>query len=251
MNKSSTVDSIKEAAKLLKDSSHMIAFTGAGISVESGVPSFRGQGGLWGTYDERHLELSFFIDNPTVSWKTIKELFFKFTCNIEPNPAHIVLAKWEKAGILKLVITQNIDGLHSRAGNKNIAEFHGSCDYLVCMRCGKRVETDVKLFEELPPRCSCGGIFKPDFIFFGEGIPKEAYSLSFNNANKADVCLVIGSTGMVYPAAAIPGMVKSRGGKVIEINPEPSEFTNQLTDIFIPLGASKAMEELNKYLGIE
>ncbi|GAB1432121.1 NAD-dependent protein deacetylase [Spirochaetota bacterium] len=248
MRKTDIQGSIQEAAALIRKSKYMIAFTGAGISVESGVPSFRGEGGVWGSYDERHLELGFFLREPEIAWKTIRELFYKFTLDVKPNRAHEILASWEKQGMLKLVITQNIDGLHTRAGTEKLAEFHGSCNSLVCLRCSRSYRAEKELLDAMPPRCSCGGILKPDFVFFGEGIPEKPYSLSFDASNKADLCLVIGSTGLVYPAAAIPGTVKARGGKVIEINPEPSEFSGRISDVFIPLGASKAMEAMDKEL---
>jgi len=244
-----TIDgAVQRAADMIAGASYLIAFTGAGVSADSGMPTFRGAGGLWGSYDQRHLELDFFLRSPELAWKTIREIFYTFTLSVEPNDAHRVLARWERDGLLKLIVTQNIDGLHHRAGSTAVAEFHGSCDSLVCTRCGNRTPATAELVALSPPRCSCGGVYKPGFIFFGEGIPPEAYEASFTAAGKADLCLVIGSTGSVYPAASIPRLVKSNGGRVIEVNPEPSEFTDTISNVFVQLGAAEALRRIDAAL---
>ncbi len=248
MDDDSIDGAIQRAADLVANASYLIAFTGAGISADSGMPTFRGAGGLWGSYNQRHLELDFFLRSPELVWKTIREIFYTFTLSVEPNDAHRVLSRWEHEGRLRLVVTQNIDGLHHRAGSRAVAEFHGSCDSLVCTRCGNRTPATTELVALSPPRCACGGVYKPGFIFFGEGIPPDAYEASFEAAGKADLCLVIGSTGSVYPAASIPRLVKSRGGRVIEVNPEPSEFTNEISDVFVPLGAAEALRRIDAAL---
>ncbi|GAB1454821.1 NAD-dependent protein deacetylase [Spirochaetota bacterium] len=241
-------ENIHEAARIISQSSYLIAFTGAGVSADSGMPTFRGAGGLWGSYDERHLELGFFTSHPETAWKTIREIFYTFTLKVEPNDAHIVLSKWEDEGLLRLVVTQNIDGLHGRAGSREVAEFHGSCDDLVCMRCGNRIKASAEFLNIVPPLCHCGGVYKPGFTFFGEGIPAEAHTKAFEAAGKADACLIIGSTGSVYPASSIPRLIKQRGGYIIEVNPEPSEFTDGISDVFVPLGAAEAMRRIDEAL---
>jgi len=244
-----TIDeAIKKAADMVADASYLIAFTGAGVSADSGMPTFRGAGGLWGSYDQRHLELDFFLREPEMAWKTIREIFYAFTLSAEPNDAHRALARWERDGLLRLVVTQNIDGLHHRAGSRSVAEFHGSCDSLACTRCGDRTPATAELVALSPPRCACGGVYKPGFIFFGEGIPPDAYEASFEAAGKADLCLVIGSTGSVYPAASIPRLVKGNGGRIVEVNPEPSEFTREISDVFIPLRAAEALRRIDAAL---
>ncbi|HOX91809.1 MAG TPA: Sir2 family NAD-dependent protein deacetylase, partial [Spirochaetales bacterium] len=194
-------DALQQAASIIANCKHLIAFTGAGVSADSGVPTFRGQGGLWGKYDENHLQLQTFIAEPDVCWATIHRIFYEQAQGFEPNAAHRILAKWEQLGILDFLITQNIDGLHTRAGSKKISEFHGSCARLQCMRCGVSVEAQAVLDglmnnteadQFFAPRCSCGGVYKPDFVFFGEGIPHDAFSASFEAAERADACLVIG-----------------------------------------------------------
>ncbi|NLJ47543.1 MAG: NAD-dependent protein deacylase [Treponema sp.] len=236
---------VLQAARELAGSKSLIAFTGAGISVESGIPPFRGEGGIWTRYDPETLELGRFLRDPAAAWPAIREIFYEYTSKAEPNDAHRVLARWEAEGRLAFLITQNIDGLHEAAGSRALAEFHGSCRHLVCLACGARVEAEPALLADLPPRCRCGGIYKPGFVFFGEGIPREAYEASFAAAEAADACLVIGSTGEVYPAAEIPRIVKRRGGLVVEIDPEPTGFTESVTDIFIRAGASEAMRKLD------
>jgi NAD-dependent deacetylase len=231
---------ITAAASLIRSARHLTAFTGAGISVESGIPPFRGAGGLWDRYDPRTLEIEFFLRHPEQAWPVIREIFYDNFGRAKPNKAHEVLAAWEARGLLKMLITQNIDNLHYTAGSRNIAEFHGNSRLLACLSCGARVEAHPDLLKDLPPRCSCGGIYKPDFIFFGEGIPAEAHAKSLEAAGRTDVMLVVGSTGEVYPAALVPRRASDAGAKIIEINPEPSEFTASITDIHIPMKAGEA-----------
>ncbi|HPE35607.1 MAG TPA: Sir2 family NAD-dependent protein deacetylase [Spirochaetales bacterium] len=249
-----TERALDKAAAILAGARSVIAFTGAGISAESGVPTFRGAGGIWERYDERHLELGYFRAHPELAWPTIRDIFYAFASPdgerppFQPNDAHRVLAAWEQQGILSFTVTQNIDGLHAAAGSRRLSEFHGTTATLSCMRCGARVPSARELLETLPPRCPCGGIYKPDFTFFGEGIDPAASSSAYDAARKADVCLVIGSTGLVYPAATIPRVVAGGGGTVIEVNPEPSTFTDDITGVFLPMGASEALVALDQRL---
>jgi NAD-dependent deacetylase len=246
-----TQAAIQQAAILIKAATSLLAFTGAGISADSGMPTFRGPGGIYGSYNEQHLELGFFKRDPATAWKTIRAIFFEFTMAAQPNDAHRILAAWEQAGRLSMTVTQNIDGLHRRAGSQMLSEFHGSCDELVCLSCGERRQAERDILAKLPPRCTCGGIYKPDFTFFGEGIPQVAYSSAMRAAQVADTCLIIGSTGSVYPAASIPRQIKQQGGAIIEINPEASEFTEDIVDVFIPLGAAAAMRLLDAALSAD
>ncbi len=231
-----------------------MAFTGAGISAESGVPTFRGAGGLWERMDPGLLEIGRFDADPGASWAAIRELFYAAAPDggrASPNAAHRILARWEAEGLLSFLVTQNIDGLHSAAGSRRLAEFHGSIRELLCRRCGGRVQAtsealDAGLLDSLPPRCpSCGEALKPDFVFFGEGIPQAAYSAAMDAAEMADACLVIGSTGVVYPAAQIPILAKRAGAVVIEIDPGDTEFSVGASDIHIRLGASEALTRLD------
>ena len=239
-------DQLLTAAKLIKESKYAVAFTGAGISVESGIPPFRGSTGLWSKYDPIVLDINYFFNNTIESWKVIRTLFYDFFGKAKPNPAHISLAQLESDGILKSIITQNIDNLHQQAGSKTVYEFHGTANSMICTKCGEKYRAaDVDL-ENLPPRCTCGGVLKPDFIFFGEGIPLEANKLSFQAAEQADVFIVIGTTGEIMPASMLPLKAKETGAKVIEINVKASNFTNELTDLFLKGKAGEIMPELIK-----
>ena len=238
------------AAEAIKKSKSTTAFTGAGISVESGIPPFRGKDGLWSKYDMKTLELDFFHQNPQESWSVIKEIFYDYYGKANPNRAHYVLAKMEEAGLLKSIITQNIDNLHYEAGNKTVYEFHGNMKKLVCTGCHNHFTVDNIDFEKLPPRCeSCGGLIKPDFIFFGEGIPQGAYANSFQDASNCDVMLVIGTTGEIMPASQLPYLAKQNGATIIEVNKEPSKYTGSLTDIFLQGKATEVMGGLGEMLG--
>ncbi len=233
------------AAGYIKNARHLVAFTGAGISVESGIPPFRGDDGLWSKYDPQVLDLGYFHQNPLESWEVIKEIFYDFFGNAQPNPAHIALAQLEKMGILKCVITQNIDNLHQAAGNTIVHEFHGNSQKLVCTKCSKHYEVSEINFEKLPPLCvDCNSLIKPDFIFFGEGIPPDAYNASLKAAEAADVFIIIGSTGEVMPASQIPVVAKQTGAKIIEVNPESSRYTNSITDIHLQGKAGQILTEL-------
>ncbi len=240
---------LKEAAKIIKASKYTMAFTGAGISVESGIPPFRGEKGLWNKYDPKVLELGYFLQNPSGSWHSIREIFYDFFADSKPNKAHEVLARMEGEKLLKAIVTQNIDNLHYEAGSKVVYEFHGNSKKLKCLECGELTDAADIGFKNIPPTCpKDGAVLKPDFIFFGEGIPEYAYEMSFIAAKKCEVCLIIGSTGEVTPAAFVPRTARDYGAKIIEINPEGSLFTNHITDIHLKGEAGAIMKELEKYL---
>ena len=243
------MNSIPHAARLLQKAEYIAAFTGAGISVESGIPPFRGPEGLWSRYNPEVLDINYFYNNPEKSWKVIKKIFYDFFGRAKPNAAHHVLAEWEKAGLLKAVITQNIDNLHYVAGSRNIVEYHGTSRELTCIKCGRKYKPDSRLLENLPPRCECGGLLKPDFVFFGEGIPQEAVLKSANIVEKCDLMILIGTTGEIYPASLIPREASARGASIIEINTEASNYTDSITDNFIKMKASEALTLINEELG--
>lgn len=242
-------ESIDKAVEVLKRSKHTMAFTGAGISVESGVPAFRGSQGLWSKYDPRVLDIDYFLEHGDKSWPYIKEIFYDHFGQAEPNPAHLVLARMEETGLLECVVTQNIDNLHQRAGSRRVYEFHGNSSRLVCPRCGNSFSANKFDLTDLPPLCPRDkGILKPDFIFFGEGIPAEAFRKSFENAGKCEVCLIVGSTGEVMPAAQVPVTAKEKGAFIIEINPEASRFTDSITDLYIKGKAGETFQALERKL---
>jgi NAD-dependent deacetylase len=240
-----------EAARLIARSRRAAAFTGAGISVESGIPTFRGPDGLWSRYDPKVLDINYFFTEPEASWRVIREIFYDYMGKeLRPNAAHRLLAALEAAGHLQGVVTQNIDGLHQKAGSRNVVEFHGTTQRLVCTRCRQKIAVKPNKLEKLPPLCeACGGLLKPDFIFFGEAIGPENYRKSEEMLERADVLIIVGTTGEVMPASMLPYEAKT--AKVIEINPEPSRYTEEKTDIFLQAKATETARELARRLGLE
>jgi NAD-dependent deacetylase len=240
---------IIEAASLIVNARYLVAFTGAGISVESGIPPFRGEGGIWSKYDPSILDIDYFSSHPSESWEVISKIFYEYFLDAKPNPAHYLLANLEMRGIVKAVITQNIDNMHREAGSDEIIEYHGNSRWLVCKQCGERYEIRNVSLDPLPPRCQTDQkVLKPDFVFFGEGIPPSAAGRSVEEVSKADVMLIVGTTGEVMPAGMLPSIAKSNGAKIIEINPSPSSFTHSLTDIFLKGPAAAISEQLESYL---
>ena len=210
-----------EAANEIKISKLTIALTGAGISTESGIPDFRSKNGIWSKFDiNEYGYIDNIIKKPEKVWKMLRFLINDLK-NADPNNGHMALAKMENLGYLHAIITQNVDSLHQKAGNKNVIEFHGNFREAICIKCGKIYPIEYALKQDFP-KCNCNGILKPNAVFFGEPIPKEALIKSFSLVEKCNVMLVIGTSAMVYPAAQLPIMAKQNGAKIIEINKEPS-----------------------------
>jgi NAD-dependent deacetylase len=225
---------IHRAAKLLRGAKHLTAFTGAGISVESGIPPFRGANGIWSRYDPGVLDIDRYRSWPDETWPVINEIFYRYFATAVPNQAHFFLSRLQQEGLLKGLITQNIDNLHQDAGNTDVIEYHGNSQYMVCTYCGERRKVEEPLHTSEVPRCSNeGALMKPDFIFFGEPIPQEAAERSLSEARQSDVMLLIGTTGEVMPASMIPKIAKQAGATIIEINTEETAFTQSVTDLFL------------------
>jgi NAD-dependent deacetylase len=238
-----------KAADWIMNAEYLVAFTGAGISVESGIPPFRGKGGIWSEYDPSILDIDYFWNSPRQSWKGIAEIFYTHFLDARPNAAHYFLSRLEREGMLKAVITQNIDNMHQEAGSRAVIEYHGNSRWLRCSLCGTRYPLSDISLESLPPRCpEDQEILKPDFVFFGEGIPRDAASGSVWEVSSADLLLIIGTTGEVMPAGMLPSIAKSHGARVIEINPEPSAFTASLTDLFLQGAAGEVSKQLESCL---
>ena len=240
---------IKRAASDLVGSSYAIALTGAGISTESGIPDFRGPSGVWtkNPEAERMAYRSYqrFLDDPKGWWEERLSGSFSILGDIEnamPNPSHDALAELEKMGILKWVITQNVDGLHEKAGSKNLLEYHGNTLKLRCISCGSRFNRDeydleeLRIQNKLPPHCSrCGGQVKSDGVAFGEPIPAAVAHQSLEEAWKCDLMLICGTSAVVYPFANLPRVArekrteheKSLAATIIEINAEPTPLTHE------------------------
>jgi len=242
-------ENINKAVLDLKVSKYTVVFTGAGISVESGIPPFRGPDGLWAKYDPSLIEINHFYNNPEISWKMIKEIFYDFIEKAKPNTAHYAIASLEKKGYVHSIITQNIDNLHQVAGSKNVYEYHGTIKRLKCVKCLKEFLREEISLEELAPKCPlCKGLLKPEFVFFGEPIPDKINKLSFYEAKRAQVMLIVGTTGEIMPASLIPYTAKESGCKIIEVNISKSSYTDKITDIFLSGKASNVLTKLNDIL---
>jgi len=240
-----------KAAQLIKNANHITAFTGAGISVESGIPPFRGKNGLWSKYDPVFLDIKYFQKNPKESWKLIKEIFYDFFGRAKPNAAHFAFAEMEEMGLLHSIITQNIDNLHQKAGSKMVYEFHGNSRNLICINCQRKYLVQNIDLSLLPPKCkNCEGVLKPDFVFFGEPIPEFALTNSFVEAENADVFIIVGTTGEIIPASLIPYEAKKNNIKIIEINTKASNYTNTITDVFLEGKATEMMQKLMEEIKI-
>ncbi len=224
---------IHDAARLLLSARYVMALTGAGVSVESGIPPFRGVGGLWTKYGEPPADgYQRFLRDPKKAWEErlspqgpMLELWEKLE-RATPNPGHLALAELEQMGILRCLITQNVDNLHRLAGSQNLLEIHGNYTLVRCIQCGARYPREEISLEELPPRCPrCGGILKSDTVSFGEPIPVDVLERCFAETQLCDCMVVAGTSATVYPAASFPVLVREKGGSLIEINPYPSEIT--------------------------
>jgi len=238
---------IKEVANIIKKSKYAIAFTGAGISVESGIPPFTGAGGLWEQYDPKFIELDFFYANPKQSWKEMRKIFFNSMGQAKPNEAHVVISELEQQCFIKGVITQNIDNLHKTAGSKNIVEFHGTINSLICIECQKKYDIpNIDISVDIP-KCSCGGILKPNFVFYGEGINQYNYEKSNAMINKSDLVIIVGTAGQVMPAGYLPFIAKNNGATIIEVNTSKSAYTDKITDYYFNMKAGLFFSELKKY----
>lgn len=204
-----------------------VAFTGAGVSAESGIRTFRGEGGLWRQYDPyRTASIEYFLRDPTRYWKVSAERWQTYR-EARPNPGHFALAAMEEAGHLAGVITQNTDGLHRQAGTGRLVELHGNGGTVRCLDCGAtepRADVQARLDAEMPPRCrTCHGIHvKPAVVFFGEALPEAAVREALRLARECDLMLVVGSSLVVYPAAAMPSIAVEAGAPLIIVNDEPT-----------------------------
>ena len=238
-------DLINQAAADVAAARHVTALTGAGISIESGIPPFRGKGGLWEKFDPMEIaHIDAFNRDPARVWNILVKEMKEVVDRARPNDGHRGLAKLEQMGKLKTVITQNVDGLHQLAGNSDVIEFHGNFAWQRCVECDTYYETKKVDVSEIPPRCECKGILRPDAVFFGEMIPTEALWRSREIASNCDVMLVVGTSAVVQPAALMPMIAKESGAKVIEINPEQTPLTAEISDYLIKSKAGEAMNRI-------
>jgi NAD-dependent deacetylase len=242
------------AADLLARADHLVVLTGAGISKESGIPTFRGKDGLWTLNGEPPLnQFQTFSEDPRRWWQRRLEQqasndFGARVRAAEPNEAHYALVRLEFAGVVKHVITQNVDNLHRRAGQQSLTEIHGNSRWLRCIECNHRWPTEefAVAVEALPPRCTergCNGIVKGDGVMFGEPIPPDALSHCYAETERADLFLLVGTSAVVYPAAMFPQMAARRGVPLIEVDPELTALS-EIVDVALRGPAGEVLPRL-------
>jgi NAD-dependent deacetylase len=228
-----TIDE-KKAAALLRERQPAAALTGAGISVESGIPDFRSKGGLWSRFDPgEYATIEAFRDHPAKVWTMLHEMDATLR-RARPNPAHLALAELEARGLLAGVITQNVDNLHQDAGSKTVIEYHGNAHRYVCLACGRAAPQETLDFRHGPPLCACGGLIKPAVVFFGEPIPPGPQEDAIELAESCRLMLVIGTSAEVLPASYLPYTAKDHGAIILESNLEPTRLSRRVTDYFLP-----------------
>jgi NAD-dependent deacetylase len=223
---------LDRAVDILISSRYVVALTGAGVSVESGIPPFRGPGGLWTKHGEPPMDAyQRFLADPKGYWEErlrAPNEIVQALARAQPNAGHSAMVELERIGILRHLITQNIDNLHRAAGHRRLAEIHGNAQLLRCIGCCQRFAKDAIdiVLDDLPPRCpSCDGIIKADTVHFGEPIPPEVLEVCFRETRQADCMLVAGTSALVYPAASFPQLVKQCGGFLIEVNLDDTPLT--------------------------
>ena len=240
------MDDIKKLKEMIEESKYIVAFTGAGVSTESGIPDFRSQDGLYNddSYDispEIMLSSAFFYHDPEKFYD-----FYKKAMNFDkykPNITHKYLKELETEGKLKAIITQNIDGLHTKAGSRCVLEIHGTTRTNTCIRCGTKYDSKYVFESRGVPKCKCGGLIKPDFVFYGEGLPEDEYNESIKAIAKADMLLVLGTSLTVYPAA---GLINLFNGKyLVIINKDKTGFDYK-ADLVINKSLNEVISEVIK-----
>ena len=234
---------ITNAVKIIKEAKHLTALTGAGVSAESGIPTFRGKNGLWNKFRPEELATpEAFARNPELVWKWYAWRM-SIVFNATPSRAHLALAKLEELGLLKALITQNVDDLHERAGSKKVIHLHGSLRIAKCSSCSY-----VEYLKEPPhtlPKCpECSSLLRPGVVWFGESLPLDILRKAVEELSKSDAVMVVGTSAVVQPAASLPLIVKENGGKIVEINPERTPLT-AMADVSI---RGKAGDVLGKIL---
>lgn len=232
-------------ANSLRDAKKIVFVTGAGISQESGIPTFRGKDGLWRKYDAMQLAtIDAFYKNPKLVWEWYQERRNNIF-NAKPNPGHFAIANLEKYKRI-IVLTQNIDGLHQRAGSSDVLELHGSIIRLKCTKCDFKDEIRSR-FHDLPPKCSkCNNILRPDVVWFGEALPQDVWSRAIIEANTCDVMVITGTSLVVSPANTLPIYAKQNNAILVEINPEQTTMSSD-TDLSIRKTSAKALTSLLEF----
>jgi NAD-dependent deacetylase len=231
---------MQKLLNLINNSNYLVALTGAGISTLSGIKDFRGKNGINKTVPgQKIFDLGLFYQNPSFYYEHTRNFIYNLD-DKEPNIVHRTLAKWEQEGLLKAVITQNIDLLHQKAGSKNVIEIHGSPAVHHCIKCCKNYtfeDVQDQLRHVTVPHCdACGGILKPDITFYGEPLPSKALDLAVQACERCDCLLVLGSSLVVYPAADLPNIALDHGAKLIIVNEQPTHLDGRAVLKYEDLG---------------
>ena len=245
-------DLIKKGAELISESESILVFTGAGLSTESGIPDFRSPGGIWDKYDPSDFYFQRFVSDESARekyWQMSSE-FYQVMRDAVPNRAHLCVKKLEETGKLLAIVTQNIDRLHHRAGNSpdKIIEIHGTAFSVSCLSCGKdydrdEIEDRLKSGVKVPYCDDCSGILKPDTISFGQAMPEDKMAESLRHARECDLCIVLGSSLVVYPAASVPIQAVEHGGKFMIVNRDETPL-DQEADLTIHDSVAKILGQI-------
>jgi NAD-dependent deacetylase len=227
-------DTPADLARLLMGAEHAVVLSGAGASTESGIPDFRSAGGLWEEFDPMEVaSMPTFLTDPRRFWRFHRPRIDMLS-GVDPNPAHEVVAELERRGLVKAVITQNIDRLHARAGTRELIEVHGSLDRGVCLRCDARISGDelvgrADAADDGVPLCACGFPMKSGVVLFGEALPGDAIEAAYAHAERADVMLVVGSSLLVAPVSLLPGIVLDGGGSLAILTESETPYDARAT----------------------
>ena len=225
----------------LKNAQKIVFVTGAGISQESGIPTFRGKDGHWRKHDPMKLAtIDAFHEDPKLVWEWYEDRR-KNILAAQPNPGHKAIAELEKYANV-VVLTQNIDNLHQRAGSNNVLELHGSIIRIKCTVCDFNDEI-TSTFEKLPPMCKCGEMLRPDVVWFGEGLPQDVWGEAIKHANSCDLMVIAGTSLVVSPANTLPKYARQNNSTLIEVNPEQTIMTSDM-DLSLQTSSAKALPEL-------
>ncbi|MEA2604094.1 MAG: NAD-dependent deacetylase [Acidobacteriota bacterium] len=241
-----------EIRERLRSAERMVVFSGAGVSRESGLNTFRGAGGLWERMRPEELATpEAFRADPVKVWRWYAWRYGTVAAAL-PNPAHVAIARLESGFPSYIVVTQNVDGLHQRAGSRNLLELHGTIMRAVCERCGRSRDMGEAIAEspERPPLCSCGGRFRPAVVWFGEALPEGVFAQAHEAAAMCDVFLSVGTSGTVWPAAGLIELAHGAGALFIEVNPEPTPFS-RLADLRLAGPAGETVPMLAERIEIE
>jgi NAD-dependent deacetylase len=237
---------LQDTIKAIQHSKKIVVLTGAGISAESGVPTFRGNEGLWKNFRPEELATPFaFQNNPKLVWE-----WYDWRRNLikplKPNAGHDVIASIEQKKSNFNLITQNVDGLHQKAGSKKCLELHGNIWKTRCTDEGKVLDNLESPLKTIPPMCECGAMLRPHIVWFGESLPEDVIQSSFKAVEECDLMLVVGTSAVVQPAASLPGIAKNSGAYVIEVNAEKTPISSIVDDSYIDK-AGKILPLLEKY----